>query len=93
MIVWIVTKLVCLLYNVEIHPNAKAFCVCVSWIEMLLVAITFFKWLIKRVSRVDCAVDDRQINNGNCSEAEEGAEYFLQKVKNFLTTREYEQMR
>ena len=37
---------------------------------------------------LDCAIDDRRINNGNCFETEEEAEDFLQKVKNLLTTQE-----
>ena len=52
MIVWVISKLVCLMYGVEMIPEARAFFLCMSWFEMLSVTlwgvITFFTWLIKR---------------------------------------------
>ena len=55
MIVWLVSKLVCLMYGVEMIPEARAFLLTLSWIEMLLVTawgvITFFTWLNERVSK------------------------------------------
>jgi hypothetical protein len=52
MIIWCISNLVCWLYGVEMIPEAKAFFICFSWLEMLFVTIwgviTFFTWLIER---------------------------------------------
>lgn len=55
MIIWGVSYLVCLMYGVEMNPEARAFLVCLSWLEMLFESlggvITLFTWLLERVSK------------------------------------------
>ena len=52
MIVWIVTKLACLMYGIEIPPAVKALFAFLSGVEMLLVTIygviMFVVWLVGR---------------------------------------------
>jgi hypothetical protein len=55
MIIWCVSHLVCLMYGVEMTPEARWFFVCFSWLEMLFVTIcvviAFLTWLFERVSK------------------------------------------
>lgn len=50
MIIWLITKLVCWMYGVEMIPEVKKFFVCVSWVELFLAALSVILFVFTRLN-------------------------------------------